>query len=240
MQQQIKTINVMDKTTYEKKKERVTLLINSSNETDIIAEWNKFIDGIINSDDDKFNGCCRINKLNAETLSCLFEIVSKKDIIRSLMSGDIDPTNDKYFIVTDTFTVIGATDFWDFINIDTLLVFLESTKKPYLKWEDASKNAIVLWNTPYECVKLEISRDYVKFYRRDDMLTCYTYPPLHELKKDKEFIECAKSILMESNQYHITEFTDWVNGNYDMPPFPLSCIFASDYQSYKFHDFNEE
>lgn len=107
------------------------------------------------------------------------------------------------------------------------------------KWKKASGNAVTLWKTLFEWVKVEITPKAVKFFRADDTLSCYTYPPLHELKKDKDFIECVKSTLMESNQYNITEFTDWVNGNDDMPPFPLTCIFASEFQGYKFHDFEE-
>lgn len=239
MYQQIKTINIMDDVTYEKKKERIAMLVKSTCECNIVRAWNDFVQGTPDTNE-KYSNCCVINVLNANSLSSMFEIVPKGDIIHSLMSGNIDPTHDKYFIINDNFSVIGATDYWDFINIDLFLTYLENKNSAVLEWEKDSENAITLWDTPYECVKVELNRKWVKFWRRDDMLTCYTYPPLHELKKDKDFIECAKSILMESNQYHITEFTDWVNGNYDMPPFPLTCIFTSEFQGYKFHDFEED
>lgn len=222
---------------YEKKKERISLLINSTIESNIVKEWNKFVDSIADTED--YKKCNKINILNAENMSVVFSIVPTEHIIHSLMSGDIDPTHDKYFIITDTFTIIGATECWDFINIDMFMIYLENKNSAFIWWEKDSENAITLWDTPCECVKVEINRKWVKFWRRDDMLTCYTYPPLHILKKNKDFLECAKAILMESNQYHITEFTDWVNGNYDMPPFPLTCIFTSDFQGYEFFDFEE-
>lgn len=223
--------------TYEKKKERIAMLINSTIESNIVKAWNDFVDSIADTED--YKKCSKINLLTAESLSVVFSIVPNEHIIRSLMSGNIDPTNDKCFIIDDTFTIIGATECWDFINIDMFLTYLESKNSAFIEWEKDSENAIILWDTSYECVKVEVNRKWVKFWRRDDMLTCYTYPALHILKKDKDFLECAKAILMESNQYHITEFTDWVNGNYDMPPFPLTCIFTSDFQGYEFYDFNE-
>lgn len=115
---------------------------------------------------------------------------------------------------------------------------LSKKETPRERWEKASENAITLWNQPYEEVKVEITKKYVKFFRRDDMLTCYTYPPLHELKKDKQFIKNALNIMLESCMYKEMEsLKEWVENNNDMPLFPISVIFISDYQNYKCEDF---
>lgn len=96
-------------------------------------------------------------------------------------------------------------------------------------WEIDSENALVLWDTPYEVVKVEMNRQYVRFYRKDDALTAYTYPPLHELKHNKEFIECLTDCLKESNQYDEGDINSWIEGSCDIPPFPISVIFHCDY-----------
>ena len=83
-----------------------------------------------------------------------------------------------------------------------------------------------------QTLKVEITRDWVKFFRRDDMLTCYTYRPLHLLKCDTNFIRETKIILEESCQYNEEEFNDWLKNDCDMPPFPISAIFTSDYTDY--------
>lgn len=117
--------------------------------------------------------------------------------------------------------------------------FMPITRKetPREQWEKASENAITLWNQPYEEVKVEITKKYVKFFRRDDMLTCYTYPPLHELKKDKRFIQDITDIMLESSMYYeLVELLEWIQSDNDMPQFPISVIFHSEYQNYKFQD----
>ena len=106
---------------------------------------------------------------------------------------------------------------------------------------DLWKKAITLWNQPYEEVKVEITSQYVKFFRRDDILSCYTYPPLHELKKDKKCINALKDIMYESCMWdELKAMKTWEENDCDMPPFPISVIFASDYQGYAFSEWDED
>ena len=69
---------------------------------------------------------------------------------------------------------------------------------PLNEWRKASANAITLWNQPYEEVKVEITKNYVKFFRRDDILSCYTYPPLHEMKKDNKCLQALLDTMYEA------------------------------------------
>lgn len=101
-------------------------------------------------------------------------------------------------------------------------------------WEHASENAVTLWNYPDNEVKVEITSKYVKFFRRDDVFSCYTYPALSELKNDIVFRREIIATLEESNQFDSDEWATWVDGTCDMPPFPISVIFNSEYQNYKF------
>lgn len=111
-------------------------------------------------------------------------------------------------------------------------------ESPKERWEKASENAITLWNQPYEEVKVEITKKYVKFFRRDDMLTCYTYPPLHELKNDNKCLQALLDTMYEACMWEeIKQLNEWANNHCDMPQFPISVIFNSDYQNYKFEDF---
>lgn len=111
------------------------------------------------------------------------------------------------------------------------------------EWEDASKTAIMLWETPCECVKVEITSEYVKFYRRDDMLSIYTYPPLSKLKKDKKFIKSIEEAIEETyigneRELHWELLHNWESLQCDYPPFPISMIFHSEYQNYNYKSFN--
>lgn len=101
-------------------------------------------------------------------------------------------------------------------------------------WDAQSENAVTLWNHPDNEVKVEITSKYVKFFRRDDVFSCYTYPALSELKNDIVFRREIIATLEESNQFDSDEWATWVDGTCDMPPFPISVIFNSEYQNYKF------
>lgn len=105
-------------------------------------------------------------------------------------------------------------------------------------WEAQSANAITLWNQPYEEVKVEITKKNLKFFRRDDIFSCYVYPPLHELKKDPQFIKDITEILEEScEDKGLKDLESWLQTETDLPQFPISYIFASNYQNYKFIDY---
>ena len=136
----------------------------------------------------------------------------------------------------------GDFEVWDKECGDTISIirttntrFKEETALD--EWKKASKNAITLWKTKDEEVKVEITSKYVKFFRRDDILSCYTYPPLHELKKDRKCIEELKDTMYESCMWEeLKALKTWENNDCDMPPFPISVIFHSDYQGYEFKE----
>ena len=92
---------------------------------------------------------------------------------------------------------------------------------------------------PYEEVKVEITCKYVKFFRRDDALTCYTYPPLHEMKKDNKCLKALLDTMYEACMWdEIKQLNEWANNTCDMPSFPISVIFHSDYQGYDFTEWD--
>ena len=155
-------------------------------------------------------------------------------VVSSIFDGLYD-VNEKYLIVTadgvETINSIYAV-----IDAEKLYKHIKCSSNR-VAWESASNKAITLWNTQYEEVKVEITKQYLKFYRRDDILSCYTYPPIHELKKDYNFKQDMKFILEESGDWDETAFKNWIMSDCDLPPFPISSIFASDYNKYKFFEF---
>lgn len=155
-------------------------------------------------------------------------------VVSSIFDGSYD-VNERYLIVTaDGIETINSV--YAVIDAEKLYKQIKCSSNR-VAWESASNKAITLWNTPYEEVKVEITKQYLKFYRRDDILSCYTYPPIHELKKDDKFKQDMKFILEESGDWDETMFKNWIMGDCDLPPFPISCIFASDYNKYKFFEF---
>ena len=125
--------------------------------------------------------------------------------------------------------------------IDVVLWKKDVVWNPLEDWKKASANAITLWDQPYEEVKVEITSKYVKFFRRDDILSCYTYPPLHEMKKDKRCINALKDTMYEACMWdELKAMKVWEENDCDMPPFPISVIFHSDYQRYDFEGWIEE
>lgn len=155
-------------------------------------------------------------------------------VVSSIFDGLYD-VNERYLIVTadgvETINSIYAV-----IDAEKLYKHIKCSSNR-VAWESASNKALTLWNTPHEEVKVEITKQYIKFYRRDDILSCYTYPPLHELKKDDKFKQDMKFILEEGGDWDETMFNNWIMGDCDLPPFPISYIFASDYNKYKFYEF---
>lgn len=110
--------------------------------------------------------------------------------------------------------------------------------KSIKRWYYDTRKAITLKDTPGELLKLKITSKYIKFFRRDDVYSCYTYPPLHLLKKDKDFIEAIKDCMDEACMINEVNSIDaWANNDCDYPPFPITVIFNSDYQNYKYNDY---
>lgn len=105
------------------------------------------------------------------------------------------------------------------------------------EWTNASKNAVTLWETKNETLKVEITNDYVKFFRQDDTLSVYTYPSLKVMRKDEDLIRNIDNLIDEAyigeeREYHWDCVRQWQKGNGDYPVFPISFIFNSDYQNY--------
>ena len=106
------------------------------------------------------------------------------------------------------------------------------------RFNKESEMALTLWNNPTDVLKVAITKTSVIFYRREgNECASYKYPPLHQLKKDTEFIKAVTDCLVESCQYNEKDMNWWVASDNDFPPFPLSVIFHSDYQNYTFTEY---
>lgn len=118
----------------------------------------------------------------------------------------------------------------------------EKARKIHLKrvWDAQSENAVTLWNHPDNEVKVEITSKYVKFFRRDDVFSCYTYPSLKDMKQDgkllMELIDLWREAYSEEDVIRfMSEYEEWTRSQKELPPFPIEQIFNSEYQNYKFH-----
>ena len=101
-----------------------------------------------------------------------------------------------------------------------------------------SAMALTLWDNPTDVLKVTITKAFIIFYKREgNECASYKYPPLHQLKKDADFIKAVTDCLVESCQYNEKDMNNWVSSNNDFPPFPLSVIFHSDYQNYDFTEY---
>ena len=101
-----------------------------------------------------------------------------------------------------------------------------------------SAMALTLWDNPTDVLKVTITKAFIIFYKREgNECASYKYPPLHQLKKDADFIKAVTDCLVESCQYNEKDMNNWVSSDNDFPPFPLSVIFNSDYQNYDFTEY---
>lgn len=101
-----------------------------------------------------------------------------------------------------------------------------------------SEMALTLWDNPNDVLKVTITKAFIIFYNREgNECASYKYPPLHQLKKDSEFIKAVTDCLVESCQYNEGDMNNWIASTNDFPPFPLSVIFYSDYQNYDFTEY---
>ena len=101
-----------------------------------------------------------------------------------------------------------------------------------------SSMALTLWDNPTDVLKVTITKAFIIFYKREgNECASYKYPPLHQLKKDADFIKAVTDCLVESGQYNEKDMNNWVSSDNDFPPFPLSVIFHSDYQNYDFTEY---
>ena len=197
-----------------------------ASEDELVEMWNKYV--AENRETLTENITIYLN--TTDNLAIMMTWMSKEDMAKSFLNGNYDSRDryiyecaDRLYTANSMFAIISTEELERFYD------YISSAKK---EWEKDSAKAITLWNQPYEEVKVEITKDWVKFFRRDDMLTCYTYRPLHLLKCDNYFIGEIKATLEESCQYNEEEFNSWLKNDCDMPPFPISVIFTSDYTEY--------
>lgn len=101
-----------------------------------------------------------------------------------------------------------------------------------------SEMALTLWDNPNDVLKVTMTKAFIIFYKREgNECASYKYPPLHQLKKDSEFIKAVTDCLVESCQYDEGDMNNWIASTNDFPPFPLSVILHSDYQNYDFSEY---
>lgn len=204
------------------------------NEDGVANAWNKFFDEHIkNMPLDETTPHYKIYRSTPQNILDVAQSLGMAEdiLLNTLMRGNFDK-HDRYFYVDDC----------ELISINSIYIMITTSememlyKNVFNVWNERTKNAITLWSSPYEELKVEITSQYVKFYRRDDILSCYTYRPLHLLKNDKEFVRYVKDNLIESCQYNHSEFESWLMSDCDLPPFPISVIFTSDYPDYIFEE----
>lgn len=198
-----------------------------ASEDELVEMWNVYV----SKNRETITEDITIYLNTADNIALFMTWMSKEGIAKSFHNGNYDSRDryiyecaDRLFTANSIFAIISTEGLERFYDN-----YISLAKK---EWEKDSAKAITLWNQPYEEVKVEITKDWVKFFRRDDMLTCYTYRPLHLLKCDNYFIGRVKATLEESCQYNEEEFNNWLINDCDMPPFPISVIFTSDYTEY--------
>lgn len=85
-----------------------------------------------------------------------------------------------------------------------------------------------------------ITDEYVKFYRLDDAITCYTFPSLEKMRNDRWFVCQIVDTLSESCEHDkISPFIKWTRTGGDFP-LPISIIFNSDYQDFTCHVYEDK
>ena len=108
------------------------------------------------------------------------------------------------------------------------------------QWEEASADAKVLTLDEEHTLKVKITDKNVVFYRSDDMYARIEYPSLEQMRADTCFVCEVTDSMNEANmQDDIAKFLRWVRVGGDFP-IPLSVIFYSDYQNYKFEGYEDK
>jgi hypothetical protein len=197
-----------------------------ASEDELVEMWNVYV----SKNRETITEDITIYLNTADNLAMFMTWMSKEGMAVSFLNGNYD-SRDRY-IYECADRLYTANSMFAIISTEELERFYDYIAPAKKEWEKDSAKAITLWNQPYEEVRVEITKDWVKFFRRDDMLTCYTYRPLHLLKCDNYFIGEIKATLEESCQYNEEEFNSWLKNDCDMPPFPISVIFTSDYTEY--------
>lgn len=118
-------------------------------------------------------------------------------------------------------------------------ISIEPQITPRMLWENARENAVCLWDTLNDSCFVEITPKYIKFFKSENghFFACYEYPPLAVLKKDMRFNNEIEECMAESNmltEQMQADLKEWRKNDCDLPPFPISVILHSEYQNYKF------
>lgn len=218
------------------KDERLYLCENDHKEMSVLRDSNEhgFIEykyqgsyqSMVDSEEFLYNMVCRFKEIG-EPVKYIFDWYASAD-------KDLTP-----------FTVY---DIWQCMEYLTQLAFedlYEEVEEPKVltareKWDAASVMAKVLWSNDAETLKVEQTESFVRFYRADDILSCYEYPSLEEMRKDETFSIRIMEVLVESCQTeHLGKFLNWVKRG-GLFPLPIEIIFHSEYQGYKFTEYEDD
>ena len=181
---------------------------------------------MIDSEEFLYNIVCRFNEIG-EPVKHIFDWYASAD-------KDLTP-----------FTVYDIWQCMEYLSQEVFEDLYEEVEEPKVltareKWDSASVVAKTLWSNDAETVKVEQTDSFVRFYRADDILSCYEYPSLEEMRKDETFAIRIMEVLVESCQTeHLGKFFNWVKfgGSF---PLPIEIIFHSEYQGYKFTEYEDD
>ena len=152
----------------------------------------------------------------------------------------------------DAFSFYAYRDEKNFISADIIEKEVETgyikrgiykyDKEAYENWTKESQNAITLWETDSEIMKVEITSKAIKFFICNDILSVYIYPPLKDLKKDKNFIENIEDLILDyytgvERENYLNKLKEWQISYNEYVLFPISFIFKSDYENFSFKEF---
>lgn len=171
-------------------------------------------------------------KIYPNTTENLRKFMDEELYFNTLLHNSYD-AEDRYFVVQDGH-IMTDCGIYNRMDWNIFCNFYHST----IEWKKLTRNATTIVDSE-ECeILVEITKHYVRFFRRDDCYSSYTYPSFAELKKDNQFRNEVVYLLKESNQFNKEEWDKWIMSDEDMPPFPLSVIFHSEYSEYKYQSFD--
>ena len=172
------------------------------------------------------------NKVYPNTPINLRKFMDEELYFNTLLRNSYD-AEDRYFVVQDGLIMTDCS-IYNRMDWNILCDFYHSVKV----WKTLTRNATTIVDSEGCEVLVEVTKHYVRFFRRDDCYSSYTYPSFAELKKDNQFRNEVVYLLKESNQFDKEEWDKWIMSDEDMPPFPLSVIFHSEYSEYKYQSFD--
>lgn len=215
----MKAINIIDD--FEKMRDELEAMFYG--EDGVAEAWNGYIYSNHLGDD---------NKIYPNTPTNLRKFIDEELYFNTLLRNSYD-AEDRYFVVQDGLIMTDCS-IYNRMDWNILCDFYHSSKV----WKTLTRNAAIIVDSE-ECELLvEVTKHYVRFFRRDDCYSSYTYPSFAELKKDNQFRNEVVYLLKESNQFNKEEWDKWIMSDEDMPPFPLSVIFHSEYSEYKYQSFD--